>query len=35
MTTETMTSGAAPGLFTRKATGLVREARTSDAPSTT
>ena len=31
MTTETMSSGAAPGLFTRKATGLVREARTSDA----
>lgn len=31
MTTHTMTSGAAPGLFTRKATGLVREARTSDA----
>lgn len=31
MTTETMASGAAPGLFTRKATGLVREARTSDA----
>ena len=26
-----MSSGAAPGLFTRKATGLVREARTSDA----
>jgi basic amino acid/polyamine antiporter, APA family len=31
MTTQTMSSGAAPGLFTRKATGLVREARTSDA----
>ncbi len=31
MTTETATGSAAPGLFTRKATGLVREARTSDA----
>jgi basic amino acid/polyamine antiporter, APA family len=31
MTTQTVTGGAAPGLFTRKATGLVREARTSDA----
>jgi basic amino acid/polyamine antiporter, APA family len=31
MTTESLTTGAAPGLFTRKATGLVREARTSDA----
>jgi basic amino acid/polyamine antiporter, APA family len=31
MSTQTMASGAAPGLFTRKATGLVREARTSDA----
>jgi APA family basic amino acid/polyamine antiporter len=31
MTTQTVTSSAAPGLFTRKATGLVREARTSDA----
>ena len=31
MTMETMSGGGAPGLFTRKATGLVREARTSDA----
>lgn len=32
MTTESAkTGGPAPGLFTRKATGLVREARTSDA----
>lgn len=31
MTTQTSTTSAAPGLFTRKATGLVREARTSDA----
>jgi APA family basic amino acid/polyamine antiporter len=31
MTTQTATGASAPGLFTRKATGLVREARTSDA----
>lgn len=31
MTTHNAASNAAPGLFTRKATGLVREARTSDA----
>jgi basic amino acid/polyamine antiporter, APA family len=31
MTTQTVSSRSAPGLFTRKATGLVREARTSDA----
>jgi APA family basic amino acid/polyamine antiporter len=31
MTTQTAPSGPIPGLFTRKATGLVREARTSDA----
>ncbi len=31
MTTQSVRSGAMPGLFTRKATGLVREARTSDA----
>lgn len=29
--TDTSATGAAPGLFTRKATGLVREARTTDA----
>jgi len=31
MTTEAARAGTAPGLFTRRATGLVREARTSDA----
>jgi amino acid transporter len=31
MSTETASASAAPGLFTRKATGLVREARTTDA----
>jgi APA family basic amino acid/polyamine antiporter len=31
MSVQSLAGGAAPGLFTRKATGLVREARTSDA----
>ncbi|MEA2256301.1 MAG: hypothetical protein QOG35_2346, partial [Solirubrobacteraceae bacterium] len=31
MSTETASASAAPGLYTRKATGLVREARTTDA----
>jgi basic amino acid/polyamine antiporter, APA family len=31
MTTDAASAGRAPGLFTRRATGLVREARTSDA----
>jgi basic amino acid/polyamine antiporter, APA family len=31
MTTDATSAGTAPGLFTRRATGLVREARTSDA----
>jgi basic amino acid/polyamine antiporter, APA family len=31
MSVQSPAAGAAPGLFTRKATGLVREARTSDA----
>ena len=35
MTTETMEQRRRPGLFTRKATGLVREARTSTRCSTT